>query len=114
MGQTTCQTSLYNQGDYSGRTIFQLICTNVPLGTIVSFTSDNPNTVPPITLMPTPVSNYPTFIAGMASEVPAGYTCTLNYCFTLLPGVVPPPGFSITMEAHIPIGENRYAVTKIG
>lgn len=114
MSQEICKTAFYEQGDYSGKTIFQLVCTNTPVGTIVTFKSDNPDTQPPVYLPPTSVSTYPKFTVGVACDVPAGYTCNLIYCFTLPEGVIPPPGFDMTMEALIPLGGNRYSVTKIG
>jgi hypothetical protein len=96
-----CNTVPYEQGSQADLVQFALICENAPLGTKVSLTSSNPESQPPIEIQPVTVTLFPSFIIGMASNVPANFSTLLTYCYTLPEGKEPPPDFSITVRASI-------------
>ena len=84
----------YDQGPEAGQMQFILICEQVPMGTIVGFSSDEPGPVPPINLPPTVVTASPSFTIGLMSEVPANYKCIITYYADFK--TPPPPGVKIT------------------
>ncbi|BAU54023.1 hypothetical protein [Mucilaginibacter gotjawali] len=87
----------YEQGSTGGLVQFSLICHEIPLGTTVGFSSDKPGPHPPINLLPTIVSIYPSFITGMVSDVPADYSATIT--FYAIFNQPPPVGASIQLQA---------------
>ncbi|MFN8714104.1 MAG: hypothetical protein ACK5Z2_14750 [Bacteroidota bacterium] len=112
---STCRDCFYEQGNEGFLVMFQLVCINTPVGTIVSLTSSNPEgCTPPIYIPPTKVLNSTGFIVGMESEVQANYTSTLTYCFELPQGVPPPAGFSITVQAMIPVSSGKISGSTSG
>ena len=60
---------------------FQVQCTNVPIGSQISFSSPDPGAEPFINLQPTTVSTNPNFSAGMWSTVSANWkgNITVNW-----------------------------------
>jgi hypothetical protein len=91
----------YEQGPDGGQVIFMLRCENIPLGTAVGFSSDEPGPQPPIDLPATMVNSWPSFVIGLRSDVPANYKCTITYYanFSQPPG----PGAQISMQIAIPV-----------
>lgn len=108
MSSQTCKTEPFSAGDYSGPLICQLLCKYTPVGTVVSFSSDNPDSDPPIMIPPTTVTNSVSFVIGMKTTIPPGYTCNITYCWQL-PGVPPPANMSISMQYLIPVEGGQYA-----
>jgi hypothetical protein len=91
-------TFTYAQGDTERQMNFSLNCSNIPVGSMVAFSSDNaagPN--PPILLDKTKVSDS-NGSYGIASLVPAGYKG--NISFEFLYNGVPPADSSITFQAY--------------
>lgn len=96
-----CNSVSYDQGSEAANVFFMLVCIDVPIGTILTFSAAAPGPVPPIMLPPTTVVTYPSFSVGINTTVPANYQTEIKYCYELPPGVVPPPGFNITLQAVI-------------
>lgn len=57
---------------------FQLNCTNVPVGSKVSFSCGDPGPDPAINLQPTVVSTGPNFTTGVWSTIPANWSGTIT------------------------------------
>jgi len=93
------QSIPYEQGDQGGTVQFAVICTNLPVGTQVSFSSDKPGTTPPLELPPTVITISPTFITGMVCQVPANYSCNITYKVNM--SQQPPQGASINFQAAL-------------
>jgi hypothetical protein len=87
----------YDQGSEAAEVQFSLMCKNVPVGSIVGFSSDKPGPTPPIYLPPTKVISYPSFAVGETSYVPANYTCIITVEGTF--SQTPPPDVSIELQA---------------
>jgi hypothetical protein len=87
----------YEQGDQGGTIQFCLVCENLPIGTIVGFSSNTPGPTPPITIPPTQVTYSPHFIVGSICQVPANYACTIT-CYAIFKEN-PPVGSSMTLQA---------------
>jgi len=93
----------YSQGDTERDMSFTLKCINIPLGSSVALSTDNPvGPMPPLVLKPVEVSTYPTFIVGVLVKVPAGYTCKIS--FELYSIVAPEAGSSVTCQAGYSTG----------
>ena len=90
-------TFAFAQGDTARQMNFSLQCKNIPAGTVIAFSSDNPiGPNPPILLNQTNVSD-PNGQYGIASLVPAGYQCNISFMFYNDP--LPPKDSSITFIA---------------
>jgi len=87
----------YDQGSEAAEVQFSLICTNVPLGSTVGFSSNTSGPNPPIVLPPTKVITYPSFIVGMLSYVPANYTAVITVAGDF--SEPPPANTSIDLQA---------------
>ncbi|GGX14268.1 hypothetical protein [Aquimarina muelleri] len=91
-------TFAYNQGDTAREMSFELNCKNIPIGTYISFSSDNPTGPNPvITLDKTKVSD-PNGSFGIKSSVPAEYSG--NITFSFFSNDAPPADSSITFLAY--------------
>jgi hypothetical protein len=90
----------YEQGTTACMIAFNLVCTNVPLGSKVSFSCGLSGPSPLIDLAPTVVTDSKTFIVGIVSDVPAGFEGDISYSYWSNGGP-PPPGFNITLQARV-------------
>jgi hypothetical protein len=95
---------LYQEGDATLDIYFMVICTNLPIGSEVSFQCPDPGPVPAIKLPPTRVTSNP-FNAGLISEVPAGFKGFVTVKYTL--PYDPPPGWQIELAAFAIIPEDH-------
>jgi hypothetical protein len=87
----------YEQGEEGGRIQFSLVCENLPIGTIVCFSSDKSGPTPPISILPTQVTYSPNFIVGIICLVPANYDCTITSYAIFKEN--PPKGSSMSLQA---------------
>lgn len=100
----------YDQGPKEDNVKFFVTCTNVPLGTYVSFSSGTPNPGGiPISLPKTEVTQNPSFIVGMQTKVAAGYSTKISYSYWS-EGHAPPKGFKITLSAAIVVPPSNTAL----
>lgn len=95
---------LYEQGPIGSTVIFNLECTNIPIGSVISFECPELGPQPPIVLQPTDVTTYPSFSAGMESYVPADFAGTLYYSVTL--SEEPAEHAHMEMQAIFPADRN--------
>lgn len=91
----------YDQGMEGSMILFTLICTNLPIGTVVGFKAEQPGPNPPIELYPTTVVTYPSFATGIQCSVPAQYRSVIVYYAELKQA--PPPGASLRLQAAYPV-----------
>jgi hypothetical protein len=88
----------YKQGEVGRDMTFALYCSNIPVGTYVSFQADNAvGPVPPISLSKTKVTD-PKIHFSIDSTVPAGYESNVTFYFYC--NTTPPAGSSITFKAY--------------
>lgn len=88
----------YSQGDTERDMSFTLKCIDIPLGSFVALSTDNPvGPVPPLVLKPAEVTTSPSFSVGIVVKVPADYTCKIS--FELYSEVAPEAGSTITCQA---------------
>lgn len=69
----------YEQGEDGCNIQFTVICTNVPVGTTISFSAGAPGPVPAIFLEPTTVSTSPSFITGVVCNIPPNYVSDIYF-----------------------------------
>lgn len=91
----------YEQGTEGSQILFTLICSGLPVGTVVGFKADKPGPNPPIELYPTTVVTYPSFVTGIVCNVPAGYEATIVYYADFKQA--PPPDARMTLQASYPV-----------
>lgn len=99
----------YRQPNISEDVLFVLSCRNVPIGSIVSCSCEQPGPEPTIELPPTAVTNAQQFALGRLCYVPAEFNgiITIRYTFFVLPL---PADCSIELIALIPLSpdDKRY------
>lgn len=100
---------LFDMGSESGEIQFTIMCTNVPVGCLVSFSAGSPGTNPAIYLAPTVVATFPSFNTGIVCSVPAGYVSDIYF------SLVVPSGHDIsnarvTIRAAYAVGSNANKV----
>jgi hypothetical protein len=88
---------LYLQGPGGGNVQFTLQCYEIPKGSTINMSADATGPVPPISLLPTLVSTYPTFTTGIVVKVPADYQSNIN--FELYCDGKPPAGSTVSLVA---------------
>jgi|GEM_PF-5444808 len=99
----------YRQHHVSEDVLFVISCTNVPTGSIVSFSCVQAGPEPPIELAPATVSDAQHFALGKLCYIPADFigVITLRYTFFVLPL---PEQCLIELLALIPVSieDERY------
>jgi hypothetical protein len=105
----------YIQGSEASAMEFSIKCTNIPIGSRVSFFAPVPGPVPPIALDWTTVSTYPSFSSGIESDVPAGYISDVYFNMEAPEGVKElPDGAKIAIQAFYTVSQENplYAFAK--
>lgn len=87
----------YAQGALEGDIIFQLACTNIPVGAIISFTCGAPGPKPLIQMGATTVSNAAQ-ASGIVCKVPANFVGDIYYTYDPN-GTVPTGPIELVMQA---------------
>lgn len=103
------QLTNYSNGATVAKVQFNLICTNLPVGSQVAFSCPVPNNggtgfdpiaLPYTTIEGTPGTVVPSRTLGMATQVVANYKSAFYYYYKSN-GYPTPPGFNITMQALV-------------
>jgi hypothetical protein len=92
----------YEQGTDASDIQFTIICTNVPIGTKISFSAGAPGPLPPIYLQPTQVSTFPSFITGVKCSVPANYESDIYFNLEAPAGVTDLSTATVDIQAAYP------------
>jgi hypothetical protein len=93
----------YEQGEDASQMEFTIICTNVPIGTKVSFSAGAAGPIPPIFLQPTTVSTFPSFTTGIVCQVPANYVSDIYFNLEAPPGVTNLDNAKVQIRAAYPL-----------
>ncbi|MFN8714102.1 MAG: hypothetical protein ACK5Z2_14740 [Bacteroidota bacterium] len=107
---TWSKTINYIQGDTAYLVKFELVCKNVPVGSIVRLTCGAAGISPPLDVLGT-VTSSTNYIIGMECDVDADFQAEMSYSYTAVNGQPPPAGFEITFRASIM--ENGEAVREL-
>lgn len=99
---TWTNKTYYDQGGVADTVRFDIVCSYVPLNSVVSFSCGVGGPTPPINMPPSIVTNYPSFIVGMNSLVPGDFKADISYSYTASKtDPVPPQGFNISIEGSV-------------
>jgi hypothetical protein len=90
----------YDQGEEGSNIQFTIVCSNVPIGSTVSFNCPEAGPQPPINLPPTQVITFPSFTTGIVTYVPANFTGTISY--KVIAGQRLPEDARVTLQAAYP------------
>jgi hypothetical protein len=107
-GPVMTSTVSYQQGSAAGVIYLCLVCTYVPDGSAVSFSSGTPGPSPIINLKKTAVRNYadpdgvPRFDAILRTRIPAGWSSEISFTW-YSEGKTPLPGMCLRFEAIMPV-----------
>lgn len=109
---TFTTTVPYDQGDKPYKVKFLIECYNVPMGSSVSFSAGTPTSGQPIFLPKTEVNTYPSFEAGMTTDVPADYKTNIAYSWFRKDQNLPSDA-TITISAYV-VSNGKDVIAKLG
>lgn len=96
----------YDQEDEGGKMDVFLECSNLPIGTVVTFSAGTPGTNPPFYLAPTTVSTGPSFQTGIKTEIPAHWNSDVYMTATAPPGVNFPEDAAMSIQVSFPVSSS--------